>query len=279
MADETNGNSHASSHLTGQGTAHPTAPSPNRGHNENDVSAIPPNALSSQPRPDSASPTDPTAKATSQPMTTDSSSSSIPSAQPSTAMDTAGPSPYGTRSRNRTGNSRPNYAEDREVDTEYEWSTTKKPHASVASLTSAQSQPVDSERSSGINTRRSSTTTSTAPASKLTNSTAAKDHIPGMSSFSLNPETAAPAPGPSRKRKAPGGHATSVVPHGADHTSTISVPRKQSHVLSTTNLRETNMMSFEDTQAYLKSGKLRADDGTILEINGTPNVARYSRTS
>jgi len=32
--------------------------------------------------------------------------------------------------------------------------------------------------------------------------------------------------------------------------------------------RETNMLSFETCQGYLKNGKLKADDGTLLALNG-----------
>ncbi len=273
MADETEGNnSHASSHSIAQGTPHPTAPSATRGHNENNLSATPPNALPSQPRPDPPSPSDPPAKATSQSMVTSLSSSSAPSAQHTHAMDTNGPSPYGTRSRNRTGTSRPNYAEDRELDTEYEWSNTKKPHTSLASSASAQMQPVDSERLSGISTRRSSTTASTTPANKQAGINTPKELIPGMSSFLLNPENATSAPPQSRKRKAPGSHVTSSAPNGGEQAA--SLPRKQAIIATVNSAWETNMMSFEGSQAYLKDGKLTADDGTTLEVNGMAHCPR-----
>lgn len=272
MADETEGNSHASSHFIAQGTAHPTAPSATRGHHENNLSVIPPNALPSQPRPDPPSPSESPAKATSQPTVPIPSSSSAPSAQNTHAMDTNGPSPYGTRSRNRTGTSRPNYAEDRELDTEYEWSSTKKPHTSLASSASAQVQPTDSERLSGVSTRRSSTTASTTPVNKQAGINTPKEQIPGMSSFLLNPETATSAPPQSRKRKAPGSLVTSSAPNGGDQA--VSLPRKQASIAAVNGVRETNMMSFEGSQAYLKDGKLMADDGTTLEVNGMVHCAQ-----
>ncbi|CAI4216562.1 unnamed protein product [Parascedosporium putredinis] len=40
--------------------------------------------------------------------------------------DTSSSSPYGTRSRNRTGNARPNYAEDKDMDLDYEYLPPKK---------------------------------------------------------------------------------------------------------------------------------------------------------
>ncbi len=270
MADETEGNSHASSHFIAQGTPHPTAPSATRGRNENDLSAIPPNALPSQPRTDPPSPSEPSAKATSQSVVTSLSSSSALSAQHTHAMDANGPSPYGTRSRNRAG-TRPNYAEDRELDTEYEWSSTKKPHTSLASSASAQMQSADSERLSGISTRRSSTTASTTAANKQAGITTPKEQIPGMSSFLLNPETTTSAPPQSRKRKAPGSHVTSSAPNGGDQAA--SLPRKQASTATVNSIWETNMMSFEGSQAYLKDGKLMADDGTTLEVNGMAHCA------
>jgi hypothetical protein len=32
--------------------------------------------------------------------------------------------------------------------------------------------------------------------------------------------------------------------------------------------RESNMLTFENCQGYLKNGKLKADDGTVLAVNG-----------
>lgn len=270
MADETEGHSHASSHFIAQGTPHPTAPSSTRGRNENNPSAIPPNALPSQPRPDP--PPEPPAKATSQSMVTSLSSSSAPSAQHTHAMDTNGPSPYGTRSRNRTGTSRPNYAEDRELDTEYEWSSTKKLHTSLATSAAAQMPSADGERLSGISTRRSSTTASTTPINKQAGINTPKEQIPGMSSFSLNTEIVTSAPPQSRKRKAPGSHVTSSAANGGDQAANL--PRKQASIATMNCMWETNMMSFEGSQAYLKDGKLVADDGTTLEVNGMVHCVR-----
>ena len=269
MADETESDPHASSQSIAQGTGHSAAPSPTRGHNEN-VSAVPPNKLPPQPQPDPTSPTPPTHQATpleSRPVNSTSSASSIPAVQATNAMDSSGPSPYGTRSRHRTGNSRPNYAEDRDIDGEYEWSTTKKSQAPQASTPSSQAQAVDSDKSSGINTRRSSTTASATPASKQTTSTTSKEQIPGMSSFSLNGENRSSVPPPTRKRKAPGSNAV--------HNSSASNEQMPAHGnarklvnASASRSRETNMMSFEGSQAYLRNGKLEADDGTILEVDG-----------
>ncbi|KAL8823384.1 MAG: hypothetical protein Q9191_005906, partial [Dirinaria sp. TL-2023a] len=268
MADETESGPPASSQSIAQGTGHSAAPSPTRGHNENNVSVVPPNALPPQPQPDPTSSTQPTLQAThpeSRLVNNSSSAPSVAAGQAANAMDSSGPSPYGTRSRHRTGNSRPNYAEDRDIDGEYEWPTTKKSQAPPASTPSSQSQTVDSDKSSGINTRRSSTTASAAPGSKQVTSTS-KDQIPGMSSFSLGGENPTSAPPPTRKRKAPGSNAAPNTSAGTEYIPAHGNTRKLV-VASASHSRETNMMSFEGSGAYLRDGKLEADDGTILAVD------------
>lgn len=274
MADEKGDNSNARSQLKAQGTNHSGVQSSSRsilGHHEI-VSASYPNALPPQSPPATTSPTSPKspiANLESQSMTT--TSTSIPSGQGRTAMDANGPSPYGTRSRNRTGNSRPNYAEDRDLE-DYDWHMTKKSHISQGSATAVQLQTGDSEKSSGVNTRRSSTTASGTGVGKVAASTTPKEHIPGMSSFSITPEAGAPPPPPpTKKRKAPnGGHVNSNGSASSSHAPNHS--RKHPNLPAVAvGFRETNMMSFESSQGYLRHGKLRADDGTMLGVDGMLN--------
>ena len=275
MADEKEDNSNARSQVKAQGTNRSiaqTSSRPTLGHNEL-VSASHPNAHASQSPPATTS-TMPlktrTANAESQAMTTSSTSTSNSHGQTATAMDSTGASPYGTRSRNRTGNPRPNYAEDRDLE-EYEWNATKKSQNSLGSTVSAHLQLGDHEKSSGVNTRRSSTTASGTAIGKTGTPTTPKEHLPGMSSFSITPEVSAPPPPVSKKRKAPGnGHANSngTTVGGQAHAPNHS--RKHASMPAVAvGFRETNMMSFESSQGYLKHGKLRADDGTILGIDGT----------
>ena len=219
-------------------------------------------------------PAAPPAKASlleSHPMTTSSSSSSIPPDQP---METTGASPYGTRSRNRTGNARPNYAEDRELDAEFEWSFSKKgPSASNASLPNG-SHLGAAEKASSATTRRSST--SATHAVTANNNSAIppvpNSNIPGMSSFSAYPDPNIPSGpvAPSRKRKAPG---SSSLPSQTPQTATQPAPSTESRrsglAPQARRLKATNLMSFDNCQGYLKNGKLKADDGTILAVNGT----------
>ena len=245
---------------------------------ESGSAPLPPRVSSKSPQRDPHLPNLSAPKSTnleSQPMTatSTSSSSSMPSdQQPNTSMDTANASPYGTRSRNRTGNPRPNYAEDREVEMEYEWSSSKRSQASSAPSMPNNAQPGDGDKSSAANTRRSSTT---APAAPPTNNKAAlpsvqKDHLPGMSSFSVNPEPNTAPPAPSRKRKAPGtAPATSHTSAAVTQTPAPAISRRTAYVPNPKASRETNLMTFESCHGYLKSGRLKADDGTVLAVNGT----------
>ncbi|KAL8862882.1 MAG: hypothetical protein Q9178_000824 [Gyalolechia marmorata] len=206
----------------------------------------------------------------SQPMTATSSTSSTLHTQLQPTMEDTGPSPYGTRSRNRGGNVRINYAEDRELDMDYEWaSASKKPRYSSTSASSTDPQVEDSVIT-GVNTRRRSVTTAVSPpASKGGNSSVPKDQIPGLSSFPVQPEPGVPIQQTSKKRKAPG--AAPVTPSNPSATSSATnckgVSRKVAATTSTSGPRTTNMLSFEESKGYLKNGVLKADDGTLLAVN------------
>jgi len=250
---------------------------PTSRNNELASTSTPSRLASKSPQPTPRESFDSTAKSIqpeSQPMTTTSSSSSLPpDHQPNDAMDLTGASPYGTRSRNRTGNSRPNYAEDRELEMDYEWSSSKKSQIALGSAlpSNLPSASGDSEKPSAANTRRSSTTAPTGPATinKAMAPNTQNNHLPGMSSFSVNPEASIAQPAPSRKRKAPGiGPAASQAPSAMVHNTTSSVARRNAPSTNTGRLRTTNLMTFENCQSYLKNGKLKADDGTVLAVNG-----------
>ena len=195
------------------------------------------------------------------------SSSSLPTAHTSNPNEMAGPSPYGTRSRNRTGSYRPNYAEDRELDVDCEWSSSKKSHPT--STAANQPQAIDTEKTSSTGTRRQTANSVASAAVKAgpTGATNSKDFIPGMSTFSVHSEASVNTPPHSRKRKAPGSNSTANNTSG--HVSTHSATRKASHAIpSVGGPRESNMFSFEISQGYLKHGKLKADDGTLFGVNG-----------
>lgn len=202
-------------------------------------------------------------------MTKTSSTSSISASMASSTADTLGPSPYGTRSRNKAGNARPNYAEDREVDVESDWALAKKTQASGGAAPVGSTPMGDGDKSTGVSTRRSSNTGPTSTAAKAA-AASTKDGIPGTSTFSLNDETlAASGPVVSKKRKAPGpGAATSTAAHHAGPTTSHGASRRAAATAAAARSRETNMLTFEHSQGFLQDGKLRADDGTILGING-----------
>ena len=249
--------------------------------NESGFTSLPPSLPSKSPQHNSHLPAHSAAnlKSTnleSQPMTATSSSSSMPSDQQANhSMDATGASPYGTRSRNRTGNPRPNYAEDREPEMEYEWSSSKRPHASSGPSMPNTAHSGDGDKPSAANARRSSTTAPVAPPTnnKAAPPTIQKDHLPGMSSFSVNPEPNTAPPAPSRKRKVPGtGPATLHNSPAVTQTSAPSISRRTTGIPNSKVSRETNLMTFENCRGYLKNGKLKADDGTILAVNGMFSV-------
>lgn len=274
MADE-NGGAKFDRPAMADPLKHPAPHSrPASAKNESGSASLPPRVSSKSPQQNPHLPFHSAAKSTnleSQPMTATSSSSSMPpDQQANNSMDATGASPYGTRSRNRTGNPRPNYAEDREVEMEYDWSSTKRPHAGSGPSMPHTTQPGDGDKASAANTRRSSTTLPTAPptTNKATLPTVQKDHLPGMSSFSVNPEPSTAPTAPSRKRKAPGnGPTTSHTSPAVTQTPAPGLSRRVVSVSNPKAPRETNLMTFENCRGYLKGGKLKADDGTVLSVN------------
>lgn len=197
----------------------------------------------------------------SQPMTATTSSAS----QNLTQADgdgSAEAATYGTRSRNKGGNARPNYADDRELDLEIEASgriqksKPKKAGASSTSLAGTQVELVPVQNGfSAVNTA-TITTNGVSPT------------IPGMSTFS----TQAPATlvAPSKKRKQPGANNTTAPTTSAQ--APVSAPSKSRGAHSSSPNRihlETNMMSFSRCHARLNAKmQLVAEDGTVLVANG-----------
>ena len=206
----------------------------------------------------------------SQPMTTSSSSSSLP---PDLQMEKTSASPYGTRSRNRTGNSRINYAEDREPDTEYELGSGRKSQSSSGHSIPNGLHSGDNDKASAGNTRRSSTTTPNGLTSniKATAPNPQNVNLPGMSTFSAypDPNTTPATSAPTRKRKAPG--SVPVASHNPAITAPnppVVVSRRNGASPQARRLQTSNLMTFDHCQGYLKNGKLKADDGTTLAVNG-----------
>ncbi len=171
--------------------------------------------------------------------------------------------PYGTRSRNRTGSSRPNYAEDKDYDTEmydvdHEKASgdLKKSARQVATATSNGEGPratAGSRKSLGDEAKQS-------PSQNGSKEQNTNGQTPNAS------QATAGASQPSRKRKAAA---------NAQQASngTVSVSNKRSGAgtqnFTATSWSETNMLTFTNTRARPQNGRLVADDGTVLEANGS----------
>jgi hypothetical protein len=210
----------------------------------------------------------PARTAVSQPMTASTSSSSSNPSLKDTTIGTA--SPYGTRSRNRAGASRPNYAEDRETEIEFDVQPVGEDDTRKMVRTST-SDP----RSTMIQEPAGSTTGRRAPQVDYNGNGQAlsKDHIPGTSTFSANP-SAGIATQPSKKRKATSqpvsSSANTLLPiiNSSSSGSQTTTRRASIATQSIKGFRESSMLSFENCAGRLKDGKLVADDGTMLGVNG-----------
>ncbi|KAK4550214.1 hypothetical protein LTR36_003181 [Oleoguttula mirabilis] len=158
------------------------------------------------------------------------------------------PATYGTRSRNRTGNARPNYAEDQDMDFDHSSAGTTKKKASGGGLTPVPQPQEEAKR-----------------ADDFARFTAVNNNLAGKE---LTPGSAVPAASSSKKRKA-----TSNLPQQAQPSSASTTPapvalRKPPTSTSSTLARETNVMTFTRHRSSLnKKGELVADDGTKLAVN------------
>ncbi|KAF4631157.1 hypothetical protein G7Y89_g6970 [Cudoniella acicularis] len=197
--------------------------------------------------------------AESQPMTASASNSSNLSAKD---FGGNGAAPYGTRSRNRTGASRPNYAEDKELDAEFELPAAAKENPGRKGARAADtSSSSTSETGKGNTGRRAA-----APEAEqvIPVQSHHKEPIPGTSTFSANPAATAPTHHASKKRKA----ASQSIGHSQSGLENASATRKTSLATQVAaGFRETNMLTFENCAGRLKGKKLVADDGTVLEVN------------
>ncbi|KAJ5086075.1 hypothetical protein N7532_010846 [Penicillium argentinense] len=173
---------------------------------------------------------------------------------PEAVADPAGSSaaaPYGTRSRGRNA-PRPNYAEDRDIDMDFEATPAKgaKRNSGVALTNIVNGSKSDSEKSSPAQPRKS---LNNGPAPPVI----PKEAIPGTSSFSARPEDVNGA-GPLRKRKA-----TASTPSSANAAKKIFTAAPG----DSDGGYFTNMVSFEASEPILKDGQITADDGTTFEVN------------
>lgn len=192
----------------------------------------------------------------SQPMTSTSSSSELVGGDPTDPSSAH--APYGTRSRGRNAAPRPNYAEDRDIDMDFE-TTNPQPKSTKRSNGSAFNSTVNGSKDAGekstSNSRRAQ------PAMNGSNS-AAKDSIPGTSSFSAKIDDGAP-PGPTKKRKQPASAQNSTSTDGSASKRIFTTAPGLGQAQT-----ESNMVTFDTHGAHLKDGKLTADDGSVYAANG-----------
>jgi hypothetical protein len=126
--------------------------------------------------------------------------------------------------------------------------------------TSANGTKTDGEKpASSSNSRKSQTAVN-----GFNPASAAKDAIPGTSSFSAKLEEANGSSN-SRKRKQPASSTNSTPANGSASKKIFTTAPGVSQGQSDSN---SNMVSFENRGAYLEDGKLIADDGTTFSING-----------
>lgn len=192
------------------------------------------------------------------PQATQTSSDASRASQPPNQLDGADATmssdiTYGTRSRNRTGNSRPNYAEDQDMDFEISSAaaTTKKRSAADSAASTGPSA-TDTKRMHDVARHVAGSNGGTGSST----GSGAKELTPGVAS------------NVSKKRKAAGAPTTMLTQ--TPPTSNSPAPTATRKVVaSSTTTRETNVMSFsKHRQCLNKKGELVADDGTKLSVNG-----------
>lgn len=206
----------------------------------------------------------------SQSMPTSNSTSSNPSLQDGSANGSglAAAAAYGTRSRNRSGNSRPNYAEDKELDAEFELSTTKDNPGQKAAVTTNQIDVSESNNHTSGARKGAAHEVETIP----TVPSHVKEYVPGTSAFSTSLASSSSSQ-TSKKRKAPG-HPVAIPaqppPQLTANNLVIgqSMDQRARTAQVVPGFRETNMLGFDVCGGRLKKNKLIADDGTVLEVNG-----------
>ncbi|EXJ85434.1 hypothetical protein A1O1_05798 [Capronia coronata CBS 617.96] len=204
------------------------------------VPSVPTSSMDVSPAPEPALSLD---TPQSQPMTATASSSSQP--PPVENGDGSNLGPYGTRSRNRAGGARINYAEDKELDLDLEPTHKVGRTSKRASAANSEHQPMSSGFAA-INHLNAEQRSESAAASR--------------------PSTPLPAsaPAPSKKRKQPGSQHT-----GAAHSNMGGASRsRQTTSVPFKGYVETNMMSFSKCGQRLNEKKqLVADDGTTVQAN------------
>ncbi|KAJ9652044.1 putative PHD type zinc finger protein with BAH domain-containing protein [Neophaeococcomyces mojaviensis] len=155
--------------------------------------------------------------------------------------------PYGTRSRNRPGVARPNYADDKEIDHEIEAAGRYQHKLSKKFATSTAAADMEQ-----VPARNGFAAIDGAVAA------ANLEHVAPVSNGTNNTQPATTA---SKKRKQPGSSTTVSAPPPA-------VAKPSPPAVSRPKFAESNMLSFSDSRARLNNKEqLVADDRTTIQIN------------
>lgn len=171
---------------------------------------------------------------------------------------------YGTRSRNRGGNARPNYAEDKDIEMDvYDYYHDGKKDGDGPGKKSSRQASING----GVEATRASVVSRKAGADDAKAAPSQNGHKDQGSNGTTGASQATTQTQPtgasqtSRKRKAAA---------GATPSSTVVSARKASGAAQNpgTTWPDTNMLSFDNCKARTDNGRMVADDGTVLEANG-----------
>ncbi|KAF2026496.1 hypothetical protein EK21DRAFT_73969 [Setomelanomma holmii] len=177
-----------------------------------------------------------------------------------------GAAPYGTRSRNRPGRSRPNYAEDTEMDFEM---TAPSTNGNMSDPPSRNSVVADNSQPSGTSGKKGSGpaqgNASWGNSGANTKDEPANPNISGASAVTVANQPIA-AQSTTKRRKNAAAAANGVHQNAAAPAQ--SGPKRGNQLMVAANsARGTNMLTFENTGAMLKNGHMEADDGQTVSVN------------
>lgn len=193
------------------------------------------------------------------------------SVQPSRkGSEEAAAAPYGTRSRNRPGRSRINYAEDTEMD--FEMTAPASTNGNVSDPPSRSSVAAESGQTTGVSAKKGAGAgQGNAPwgnSGPNLKDTQAALSISGSSAITPGPQASTTQPTTKRRKNAAkeaanGSQASAAAPsQSAKRGAQVQAPSSAPYT------RESNMMTFEFSGAMLKNGHLQADDGQTVSVNG-----------
>lgn len=190
--------------------------------------------------------------------------------------------PYGTRSRNRTASSRPNYAEDKDIEMDmYDYYPDKK-DSDAGKKPSRQTNGVSNgETSRGSGSSRKNAAVAADDSKAAPSQNGSQDTKSGGTIHASQATSGTGTSQPSRKRKAAanqnGGGAAAAASTATSAAATppasTTTASKKNALAAQAQLQgmtwpESNMLTFETCKGLPDNGRMVADDGTVLEANG-----------